>query len=187
MAPARFTSGIAMVASKREYLSAANDTQIKVLGEIQTDVMIGNLCLFSKFLVSDQIDEIIIGSDWLKKHNCIIDLCKSQIVVGGIPIMLITQAYRGDVRRVIASESVEVPSRSEVTLEGVVVYPDLRGQGKVWLSDIREVVPGLQIAHNLVSAGGKGINLRAVNVNNQPVKVPKGTELCILSRVRKMM
>ena len=177
--------GIAMDTSEREYLSAANDTEIKVLGEIQTDVMIDNLCLSSKFLVSEQIDEIILGSDWLEEHNCVIDLRKSQIVVGGVPIMLVTQAFRGDVRRVIASGDVEVPSRSEVILEGVVVYPDLRGQGKVWLSDIREVVPGLQVAHNLVSAGGKGINLRAVNVNNQPVKVPKGTELCILSRVRE--
>ena len=121
MAPARFISGIAMVASNRKYLSVANDTQIKVLGEVQTDVKVGNLCLSSKFLITDQIDEITIGSDWLKKHDCIIDLCKDQIVVDGVPIVLMLQARQavndsvcsGSDSKLFSHKGPEIHSRSE--------------------------------------------------------------------------
>ena len=65
MVPARFSVGIDINVWDQEYLSAVNNTGVEVLGEILTNLMIGDLCLPSKFLVSGQVDEIILGNDWL--------------------------------------------------------------------------------------------------------------------------
>ena len=92
MVPARFSVGIDIDVSDQKYLSAVNNTGVEVLGEILTNLIIGDLCLPSKFLVSEHVDEIILGNDWLMNNACIIDLSRNQLVVVGVPVVLMLQA-----------------------------------------------------------------------------------------------
>ena len=64
-------------------LRAANGTQINVVGEWRTMVTMGPLRVAMNFIVSDQIDEILIGIDWLREHNCMLSFADLTITLKG--------------------------------------------------------------------------------------------------------
>ena len=76
--PAKAAEGFEMLSSYR-VLRAANGTEISVLGSMTVDLKVGNLRLSSVFVISDQIDEAILGMDWMNQHKCLLD-CGSNIL-----------------------------------------------------------------------------------------------------------
>jgi len=47
-------------------LFAANGTAINVVGEVSMNIRIGDLILFTRFVVSDNITEPMLGVEWLR-------------------------------------------------------------------------------------------------------------------------
>ena len=52
---------------------AANNTPIQIDGEVDLPFMLEEDCLWTRALVSRDVEEVTLGSDWLKTHNCIWD------------------------------------------------------------------------------------------------------------------
>ena len=69
-------------------LLAANSTQISQLGEVIVKVEIGEHTTTSKMLVSDQVESIILGLDWLMTNKGRIDFETCVLTVKGIDIQL---------------------------------------------------------------------------------------------------
>ena len=65
-----------------------------------------------KFLVSDAIEEIIFGSDWLTENQCSWDFLKGTLWLRStsesIPVHLIGTGGRQCIRRIYATETVEL-------------------------------------------------------------------------------
>ena len=51
-------------------LRAANGTKINIIGEWRTTVTMGPLRVRMNFIVSDQIDELLVGIDWMRENGC---------------------------------------------------------------------------------------------------------------------
>ena len=89
-------------------LRAANSTNITLIGEWDTIVEIGDLKVPVHFIVSDQIEEAIIGVDWMKLNRCILSFSDCSLTMQGYCFPLMKKAASG-VNRVILGTQVGDP------------------------------------------------------------------------------
>jgi len=79
-------------------LWAANGTKIPVLGSMKLFFSVKNMQLSADVLVSEAIDEIMLGYDWLASIGCQWHFDKSIIVINGQSISLRSRPARASVR-----------------------------------------------------------------------------------------
>jgi len=64
-------------------LFAANGTTINVAGEITLDVHVGDLTIPTRFVVSSNVTEPMLGVNWLRWNRIIWDFAKDLLLVNG--------------------------------------------------------------------------------------------------------
>ena len=106
-------------------LRAANGTLINLLGEWKTTVRLENLHLSMEFLVSDQIDEILIGIDWMRAHRCQLLLDSMTLSLHGRRLQLIekvtvNRCLRLELQREV-DQRAEILTCNNLTVKEVVV------------------------------------------------------------------
>ena len=62
--PLKWSEGLEIVPSQRN-LRAVNGTRITLYGEVETGIEVGYRTVSTSLLVTDQIDTVILGLDWL--------------------------------------------------------------------------------------------------------------------------
>jgi len=103
-----------------QQMLAVNCSPVPILGTATVDFTIGKVQVTHKFLVSDAIDEIILGSDWLEDHFCIWNFESHLTVRFGmepVKVELFAVKSRDCVRRLYATSTVEIPPSARGTLE----------------------------------------------------------------------
>jgi hypothetical protein len=80
--PARF-SDVSALKPTEVILEAANGTPISVLGEMRVDFVADNVHSSAEFIVTDQIDEILLGREWMFDNACVWNFAESTITVNG--------------------------------------------------------------------------------------------------------
>ena len=66
-----------------DQLYAANGTTINNLGAFTLKFKVGNIDVQARLQVSDQLDELIIGYDWLRENHCEWDFDARVLSVNG--------------------------------------------------------------------------------------------------------
>ena len=97
-------------------LFAANGTEIKVLGAVRFNFRVKGMPLHADLVVSDEIDEFILGFDWLKQNKCRWMFDQAVLEINGTPIPLKTRPSRACVRRVYVKETVVLPNETQVNV-----------------------------------------------------------------------
>jgi hypothetical protein len=77
----RILPGLAYQEELRVFL-AVNSTPILILGTAEVAFQMARVALKHNFLVSDAIEEISLGSDWLKGQICVRNFDKSLLQIG---------------------------------------------------------------------------------------------------------
>jgi hypothetical protein len=112
----------------QQVLRAANGTAIPVLGETTIWMNVGTLTLPVTGLVTEHVDEIMLGIDWLVAHKVQWDFDKGKLLMYGQEYQLCSRASgRHWIRKVVLQTDVNVPPRAETVLSTKVVYHDLGG------------------------------------------------------------
>ena len=116
-------------------LTAANGSSIRVSGVVDIPLFIGRHQFQSSFIVSPQIRNVILGLDWLKAHDCLIDCKNMTLIVGNHRFKLghVNIARKGPVNCRILKASVKI--------RGPVNYK------KIWKTSARIPGPQSQIVH----------------------------------------
>lgn len=179
---ARHLQGVE-VQTTNQRLTAANGSDIEVLGETEVSLVVGNQIILTKCLVSEYVDELILGLDWLESHKCVWDFGARNIVVDGQRYKLFAHQPTWRVRRVVLHESTVIPARSEHTVEANTVYADLIVRRNHWASTPTKVTDGVYAARSLVVDQPQGVRLRVVNVSNSDITLEKGINLGHLEAV----
>ena len=185
--PAKAAEGFEMSPSYR-VLRAANGTEISVLGSMTVDLKVGKLRLSTVFVVSDQIDEAILGMDWMNQHKCLLDCGSNTLKIQDQSFELSKKSLRDCTHRVVSRVSVEIPARTEALVPGKAVYTNFkRLHSDLWSTEPRECIKGLHSARGLIKlTTGTDIPIRVVNLNESPVIVQEGTYLSALSEVHSV-
>ena len=170
-------------------LRAANGTLINIVGEWKTVVTIGPVSVTMNFIVSDQIDELLVGIDWMRDNGCVISFADLTLELQGYRFPLLAKAKSGSCNRVILEEGVILPAKSEAIVSGKVVYADLHKRlPAVGITGNKECVPGVKTARCLLELGsGIHLPLRVLNVTNRSVSLQEGMTLCPLQEVESVI
>ena len=67
---------------------AANGTTIPVLGTITVNFKVAGVPVYCRFLVSDAVDEPMLGIDWLEANDCAWDFVRGTIRIAGKEVTL---------------------------------------------------------------------------------------------------
>jgi predicted aspartyl protease len=67
---------------------AANGTNISVRGRAVVQFSVGNLKLSADVLVSDSVEEFLLGLNWLRENGCLWNFATSTITIRGREVKL---------------------------------------------------------------------------------------------------
>jgi len=169
-------------------LFAANGTPISVVGATRLFFEIESMCVYADVLVSESVDEFILGYDWLERNNCEWLFGQHRIVINGKSVRLRTRPSRASVRRVYVRENVSVPIDSEVNVPVRLPLVNMHSPHTDWLAEPKEVKPGLLMARTLLPDCDDFAAVRIVNVSGVDQSVRSGHSLgvarpCDLNRL----
>ena len=90
-------------------LTAANGTNIVVMGSTEVVITVGSLKLRTWAVVSDNVQEPMLGIDWLTEHQCVWDFSRGKITIRGCVFSLHSRKNDSACRRVVAADYHEIP------------------------------------------------------------------------------
>ena len=183
--PAKYVEGARLLPTvKRAF--AANATEIDLKGEVQLDLRIGHLHLPTRAIVSDNVDEGLIGYDWLAQHDVFWGFGLGRICIGNEIISLAPRDVE-TIRccRVVVQENVVVPPFSEAIIPSKVVYgvnqimstPKAVSERHDFMIEPRETESGLSLAGSLIPHRCHNIPARVINTSCRSVRLTKEDDL----------
>jgi len=164
-------------------LFAANGTVIKVLGEVMLNIQIGDLVLPTRFVLSDNITEPMLGVEWLRCNQMTWDFSRDILIINDKVFHLVPGEGTGSCRRVVATEKVTIPARSQAIVPGRVemnrLYGD-EGDG-VWTTEVSELENGINVARAILPERLDNLPILVLNISNEPREISAETVLTELS------
>ena len=156
-------------------LFAANGSQLPVIGRATMSVEIQGMEIPTPFLVPDDVDEILLGVDFLTSNSVDWVFADAKVRIKGMEVPLLPRPVRGRVRRVYAAERVVVPANCETAIPVTLAKTSGLLPAADWLVEPNEIRAGVVVARTLVSDDSKCCAVRLINVNDSPVEVKGGT------------
>ena len=96
-------------------LYAANGTEIALLGEVELTLSMSGQEVTAAVVVSDEVDDLILGIDWLGRHRCRWSLAQNLIEIDGQVVRLIRRPRQNMLRRMYAVEALWFQSGMQPT------------------------------------------------------------------------
>ena len=146
---------------------AANLSQVPILGTATVSFSVSGVALRYKFLVSDAVEEIILGSDWLVENRCHWDFESGTLWLKAtqepVKVQLVGTGVRQCVRRIYSRETVELQPGTQNDIAVKSVWSTLPSRATQWIVESKELHPGVVMARTLLSADGGPAQVRVVN------------------------
>jgi len=102
---------------------AANNTEVQIDFEATIPFVMKGRRLETDALVSPDIEEPMIGSEWMKAHRCLWDFQGSQLHIDGQAAVTLSQRKKPRCRRLYADQEIVVPARHQVAVQERLCCP----------------------------------------------------------------
>jgi hypothetical protein len=155
-------------------LFAANGTQIPLLGQTTIKFRVGNSEMSAEVVVTDAVDELILGIDWMSENKCRWDFGKSVIGFNGKSIQLHSRPAAGAVRRIYAENDVIIPAGHHTNVPVNVAWPDLRPMSGNWAVEAKSINQGILAARTLINENAFSSAVQVMNISKQDFVLRKG-------------
>ena len=175
--PRRLGKKVKLNTADEQTVFAANGAQIKILGSAFFHICIAGQNLREKFLCTDEIDEPILGFEFLRKNNCVWSFENAELCVNGVPVKLRERPSHTQVRRIYVRESVCVPADSTVNVPVRLPFNDFYSPSCEWLAEAKVLRPGVFLARTLLPQTDEFAAMCAVNVSGKDQLIRCG--LCL--------
>ena len=154
---------------------AANGTEIHITGEAALLLQLKGKCLWTTALLSPDVEEVMLGSDWLQAHQCVWDFGGGVLYIDGQAAVALSRKRSLCCRRVFVQENAVLPPRQQmdVTARSTLVSP--WNVGADWIVDSHQLRPGLYVGRTLLPATRHGLKVRMVNTTAEPQTLASGT------------
>ena len=181
-----------MIQKTNQYCVAANGTEIPIKGKTTLQAWIGNTPIIISGLVTDHIQEVMIGIDWLKSNNVFWDFANGEVIIAGETHRLVTRKVRQSwCRRVILAEDTVVPPSSQLNVSTKVVFNGLHVNGhdasEAWGTQVGEVKDGVLVARAILPNRVDDLPVRLMNTSEKSVKLAKNTVLSNLEPLQPIL
>ena len=163
-------------------LLAANNTHIEVSGEAMLKFQIGGQSFETLALLTPQLQEVILGFEWMRAQGLQWDIGGNSVQINGIRIQTHIRASAASCRRVAAAGDVTIPPFSELNVDAYAILPNLLPRHNQWATQPTVLDTGLIIAGTLLPDRTTDLTLRVMNPTNKTLKLKKGAR-CDLEEV----
>ena len=166
-------------------LTLANGDSMPILGKANFSLEIGEKVLEHQIWVAEIESEGLLGCDFLREFNCVVDMGQGKLSIGGNIIQTEEAVQREPVCcRVTVSETVVLEPYSEMVTTGELQgEPDPECWGFVQPVETFSQKKGVFVAKAVVSVSKKVIPVRLMNPTADPVTVYKATTVATCEEV----
>jgi transposase InsO family protein len=127
-------------------MTAANGADMEVYGEADIPFSVMGTMLPAASLVSPDVDEVLIGADWMKRYKLKWNFEENEVEVQGVRASLEDRGTRYLCRRIVSEMSVGVPAHREMVVLARYVMPtDAPVSTRRWMTEETEIDCGLRI------------------------------------------
>ena len=168
-------------------------TLLSVQGEANAEVLLGGETFRVSVIVVDQLSaDAILGLDFLKDHQCTINIASRELFVNGgeLKLPLVSDARRCfpefplEPVPVSCVGTVQVPPFSEMELD--VKTPVL--VGGTWMLERIAIKPSVVVARAVVCPSDpQGVRVRVINPTPDVATVYKGTKIAVLEPIEDVI
>ena len=128
-------------------------------------------------VLSENIDEFILGYNSLVENNCEWLFSKNLVVINGVSVQLHSRATKPSVRRIFVRESVSIPADVRANVPVRLPFVSLHAPRVDWLTEPREVRPGLLAARTLLADNDEYAAIQFINVSGVAQVIREGHPL----------
>ena len=160
----------------KERFVLADGGTMNVLGRCVVDLSIGNLYLKHEVVVADVAAEGLLGSDFMMKHNCILDFQRQSMVIDGEKVNIREELGELSICRVKVASDVEIPAGKEMVVPGQLIRRGKHANcGVIEPSSGFIEKHGLLVGRTLVDPTRKIIPIRIMNISHESKKMHQDT------------
>ena len=134
-------------------LFAANGTAIPLLGQTVVKLRVGSQEMETTLLVTESMNELILGADWLVENNCCWNFGTAQLNVNGRILPLFSKPASHRCSRIYASETVTVHSQEQTNVPVKIVGATFRPSMGPLVTEPREIQEGVLSARVVLPGG----------------------------------
>jgi predicted aspartyl protease len=156
-------------------LTAANETNIPVCGQIRLNFAVGNKKTSAVVLVSEHLDEFILGVDWLTEHHCTWKFGQRTLIFEGEEVPLLRRPSKGPVRRVYVKEDRVVGPDSQTLVPVRVTFSNLHTPASDWIVEPKVLAGDTVSGRTVIAQGEYNSVIQVLNLSDKPVKVTRDT------------
>lgn len=135
-------------------LFAANGTPIPVIGSLCLEFYIDRMKVTADLLVTEVLEELILGIDWLSSNRCQWDLGAAKLQLGENEIRVRKRAAREIVRRVYVAENHILPAGHQEDMRVKVTWNRLNTPLTDWVIEPKTFRHGVVVARTLLENNG---------------------------------
>jgi len=169
-----------------EKLRAANGTEIDIEGRVTLPVTIQGQSFSTEFLVSPNVDDVILGKNWLAANSVTWNFSDNTIQLSEKAVQLTGSRHDSPrCQRCRISEDTVISPQSEAVLPTAVVYKHFRTllSAEQCSTIPAEPVRGLRIARTLIPNDAPVAAVRVCNTTRWPIHLHKGQAVAALQKV----
>ena len=164
-------------------LEAANGTPISVIGKVSTGILLNGFCTHAELLVSPDVDEAMIGMDFLSLHECQWNFSSHTLIIDGRKLQLFQRSAKSQCRRVLLTETVTLPPHSQTVLTVNAPFKNLMQTHSEFLLESHQLGSDLTVARTLVPNHCSKVATCILNTSAEPKVLPEGSCLGYLESV----
>jgi len=162
---------------------AANGTEIQLDGEAVIPFVMDGHRLHTEALVSPDIEETMIGSEWMQAQRCLWDFHGSQLYIDGQPAVMLSQRRKLRCRRLYADQDTVVPARQQIEVPARTTLLSARAPADTAIVETRQVQLGVYLGRTLLPPEHRNLRINVVNTTTAPRTVTAGEWLGNLQQV----
>src|SRR6266516_312848 len=156
---------------------AANGSPIKILGSTCLNFKIEGENVTANVMVSDQVEESMLGYDWLSSQQIIWNFNAKQILFRDKPVRLKPRTSSINISRVYTRERIEVAPATEQNIPVRLVHKNWRAPYADWLIQPKEISEGVLLARTILPDNDEYAAVRVINLTDSHVTIPLDCEL----------
>ena len=164
-------------------LRAANGTPIDVVGSVTIDLKLNGFSVRSDFLVSPDIDEIMLGMDFLSSHSTKWDFDHAILTVEGQPLQLRIGSRKIRCRRVVMAEDTTIPPYTQQMVQARAPFRTLSDGPTAALLECRQLRPGINIARVVIPGRQVKVTACLLNTTAEAHTLRQGEQLGVVDAV----
>jgi len=162
---------------------ATNGTPIRVVGVTTIPLKMDGFTTDAEVSVSEDVEEVMLGIDWLSLHRYVWDFGRKELTVDEHPVKLFSEEQPTLCRRVCAEGDVILPPRHHVDVVSRATVTDRRDLSSSLAVEARPLRPEVHVARTMRPNLLHGVKVRMMNTTKEPKLLRAGTYLGVADPV----